>query len=647
MSVATNIAPSSIVGAGKTLKIVIVGHVDHGKSTLVGRLLHETDSLPEGKVENLRQVCEKRGMPFEWAFVMDALQAERDQGITIDTAQIPFKTAKRPYVIIDAPGHKEFLKNMVTGAASADAAVLVIDAIEGVQEQSRRHGYLLHLLGLRQLAVVVNKMDAVEHSESRFHEVSAEIRAYLAEIGVTPTEIIPISARHGENMAVRAGTMPWYKGPTVQEALDNFAPAAEATDLPLRFPVQDVYKFDHRRIIAGRIESGRLKVGDRLLFSPSGKSARVASIEWWNAVPPAVAEAGQSIGVTLDEQIFIERGQIASLYEDAPIATGVFKARVFWLGRAPLTTGRRYKLKLATAEHIVTVDRVERVIDVTDLASVSNEQVERNAVAEVVFRTAGQVALDPFVENPRTGRFVLVDGYDIVGGGVVSAEGLPDSRAVQPSLNASPVSSDLTAVAHKITPAARAAVNRHKGGIIWLTGLSGSGKSTISMEVERRLFNRGFQVFTLDGDNIRQGLNADLGFSPEDRTENIRRIGEVASLFVQAGMVVLTSFISPYRADRARARSINPDAFHEVWVKADVEECKRRDPKGLYAKALSGGIPEFTGISSPYEEPDHPELVLDTQNLSVEEAVEKLIRYIERDMQREISGSAATSDPTI
>ncbi len=613
-----------------TLKIVIVGHVDHGKSTLVGRLLHETNSLPDGKVETLRQVCERRGMPFEWAFVMDALQAERDQGITIDVSQIPFKTERRPYVIIDAPGHKEFLKNMVTGAASADAAVLVIDAIEGVQEQSRRHGYLLHLLGLRQLAVVVNKMDAVDFSHARFDEVSAEIRGYLAEIGVTPTQIIPIAARHGDNIVSRSANTPWYQGPTVVEALDGFASAAQSTDLPLRFPVQDVYKLDHRRIIAGRVESGRLKVGDRLLFSPSGKTARVSSIEAWS-VPkqPTLAEAGQSIGVTLDEQIFIERGQIASLLEDAPVSATVFRARIFWLGRAPLVAGRRYKLKLATAEHLIEVEKVERVIDVTDLASVANDVVERNAVAEVVLRARSPLALDAFVDNPRTGRFVLVDGYDIVGGGVVSSDGL--------ELRCAPshVASDITAVSHKVTPLARQQANRHKAGIVWLTGLSGSGKSTIAMEVERRLFQRGWQAFVLDGDNIRHGLNSDLGFNPEDRAENIRRIGEVANLFVQAGMIVITAFISPYRSDRDRVRAINPQAFNEIYLKADVEECERRDPKGLYAKARQGGIPEFTGISAPYEEPIRPELVIDTKALTVDEAVEAVLRHIERDMQRD------------
>ncbi len=613
------------------LKIVIVGHVDHGKSTLVGRLLHETGALPEGKIESLREVCDKRGMPFEWAFVMDALQAERDQGITIDTAQILFKTERRPYVIIDAPGHKEFLKNMVTGAASADAAVLVIDAIEGVQEQSRRHGYLLHLLGLRQLAVVINKMDAVGFSERRFEEVATEIRSYLGEIGVTPTEIIPAAARHGDNILHRSAKMPWFAGPTVIEALDGFTAAIEDASLPLRFPVQDVFKFDHRRIIAGRIESGRLKVGDRLLFSPSGKTARIASIEAWNAkTPPVAAAAGQSIGVTLDEQVFIERGQIASLLDDAPLGTDVFRARLFWLGRAPLSAGRRYKMKLGTAEHSVTVETVERVIDVTDLASVNTDWVEKNAVAEVILRARGKVALDEFADNPKTGRFVLVDNFDIVGGGVVSMQGFPDHRCRPDAVN-----EDITAVAHKVSMQDRQAANRHRPGVLWLTGLSGSGKSTIAMEVERRLFGRGYQVFVLDGDNVRQGLNADLGFSPDDRAENVRRIGEVANLFAQAGMIVIAAFISPYRADRDRARAAAAGLFHEVYVKAPIEECQRRDPKGLYAKARQGGINEFTGVTAPYEPPLNPDLVVDTAALSVVEAVELVLRYVERDMQRD------------
>ncbi|MTJ83456.1 MAG: adenylyl-sulfate kinase [Telmatospirillum sp.] len=611
-------------------RIVIVGHVDHGKSTLVGRLLHETGTLPVGKVESLRKVCEKRGMPFEWAFVMDALQAERDQGITIDTAQILFHTDRRPYVIIDAPGHKEFLKNMITGAASADAAVLVIDAIEGVQEQSRRHGYLLHLLGLRQLAVVVNKMDAVGYAQDRFEEVATEIRAYLADIGVTPTQVIPAAARHGDNIVAQSGKMPWYHGPTVTQVLDGFAPRVESTSLPLRFPVQDVFKFDHRRIVAGRVESGRIRVGDRLLFSPSGKTARVSSIETWNApAAPSSAGAGQSIGIMLDEQVFIERGQIASHVEDAPVGTDVFRARLFWLGRAPLSVGRRYKMKLVTAEHWVTVEAIERVIDVNDLAAVPTEWVERNAVAEVVFRSRGQVALDEFVDDPKTGRFVLVDNFDIVGGGVISMAGFPDRRCRPDSAD-----NDLTAVAHQVTTADRNRANGHASGILWLTGLSGSGKSTIAMELERRLFAKGRQVFVLDGDNVRQGLCADLGFSAEDRAENIRRVGEVAHLFAQSGMIVIAAFISPYRADRDRVRAIAPGLFHEIHVKAPLELCQRRDPKGLYLKARQGAIAEFTGVSAPYEPPLRPELEIDTGRLSIEESVDLIMRYIDRESVR-------------
>ena len=601
-----------------TLKIVIVGHVDHGKSTLVGRLLHETNSLPEGKVDSLREVCAKRGMPFEWAFVMDALQAERDQGITIDTAQIHFRTARRPYVIIDAPGHKEFLKNMITGAASADAAVLVIDAVEGVREQSRRHGYLLHLLGLRQIAVAVNKMDAVGFDQDRFDEVANEIRGYLGDIGITPTEIIPVSARGGDNIAERSTATPWYGGPTVLQALDGFAASGAVDELPLRFPIQDVYKFDDRRIIAGRIETGRLRVGDTLLFLPANKTAKVASIEAWNTTTPAIAAAaGQSIGITLDEQIFVERGQIAVHREAMPALTNRFKARLFWLGRKPLEVDGRYKLKLATAEHLVQVESIDRVIDVEDLSSGQASTVERNAVAEVVLRSRSLVALDDYADSPRTGRFVLVDGYDIVGGGIVA-------EAQRQTIK----STDIHAVEHRVSPDQRRHANGHVGGIVWLTGLSGSGKSTIAMEVERQLFRRGFQVFVIDGDNVRTGLNSDLGFSPEDRTENIRRVGEVANLFAQAGVIVITAFISPYVADRERVRTIAPDQFHEVYIKADLDACEARDPKGLYKKARAGKIPEFTGISAPYEAPPAPELVIDTTAESVEASVGELIDYV-------------------
>ncbi|OAN44690.1 adenylyl-sulfate kinase [Paramagnetospirillum marisnigri] len=604
------------------MKIVVVGHVDHGKSTLVGRILNETGALPEGKVEYLREVCDKRGMPFEWAFVMDALQAERDQGITIDTAQIRFATQFRPYVIIDAPGHKEFLKNMITGAASAEAAVLVIDADEGVQEQSRRHGYLLHLLGLRQIAVAVNKMDLVNYDQTRFEVVKAEIVAYLNSIGVEPTYVIPVAARGGVNISENSAETAWYKGPSVLGALDLFEQARPATDLALRFPVQDVYKFDQRRIIAGRIESGRLKVGDTLVFAPTGKSARVASIESWGvqSLSAVSAGAGQSVGITLDEQIFIERGQVASLAEAAPAVSHTLKARLFWLGRNALKVGSRYKLKLATAEYAVEVIAIERVIDVEDLANHPGAEVGRNAVAEVVFRSRTPIAHDSFLDNPRLGRFVVVEDYDIVGGGVIAEAG---------GIHQAHKSANITEVAHKVDFETRALANGHRGGVVWLTGLSGAGKSTIAMEVERQLFLKGWQVMVLDGDNVRHGLCSDLGFSPEDRAENIRRVGEVAHLFAQAGMLVITAFISPYRADRDRVRTIHPDVFHEIHVAAELDECEKRDPKGLYKKARAGQIPEFTGISAPYEAPEAPELALVTTGKPADESVAELVRYLE------------------
>ncbi|MDX6750706.1 adenylyl-sulfate kinase [Geminicoccaceae bacterium 1502E] len=607
----------------RQLKIVIVGHVDHGKSTLVGRLIHETGALPEGRFEAIKAQSERRGMPFEWAFLMDAIQAERDQGITIDTTQIRFRTERRPYVIIDAPGHKEFLKNMVTGAASAEAALLLIDAHEGVQEQSRRHGYLLSLLGVRQVAVLVNKMDLVGYSADRFGQVAEEYRAYLKGLGVEPSCIIPISAREGDNMTAHSGRMAWYQGPTALQALDGFEPLPRPLERPLRMPVQDVYKFDQRRIIAGRIESGSLEVGQEVIFSPSNKTARIRSIEAWQAGTPEAVRAGQSVGVTLDEQIFVERGEVMSHVADAPQETNVFKARLFWLGRNALEQGARYTLKLGTLETEVTVEAIERVIDTDDLSAKAATRIERNGAGEVVLRTRRLLALDEHEENPATGRFVLVENHMPVGGGIVSMEGYPDQRHL-----VTVRSTNITAVGHAVTREARTARNGHKGGVLWFTGLSGAGKSTLALALERELFAKGYLVYVLDGDNVRGGLNKDLGFGPEARAENIRRIGEVAALFADAGFLVISSFISPYRADRERAKEAAGAAFHEIYVKASLEACEGRDPKGLYRRARQGEIAEFTGISSPYEPPEAAELVVPTDELPVEECLGMLMRYV-------------------
>ena len=646
---ATNNAPAASRQplAAHLLKLVIVGHVDHGKSTLVGRLLHDTHSMPEGKFEAIQQSCKKRGMPFEWSFLMDALQTERDQGITIDTTQIWLKLPHRHVVIIDAPGHKEFLKNMITGAAQADAALLLIDASEGIREQSRRHGYLLHLLGVRQIAVVVNKMDMVKYDEKIFRKIEREYTDYLKTIGVTPTCFIPVSAREGDNIApsltgrgnsaqsplphsgggLGRGNMPWYTGPTVLESLDHFNPAVSDKNLPLRFPVQDVYKFDERRIIAGRIESGRLSVGDTLLFSPGNAQAKVASIESWPSGEKITqVSAGQSVGITLDDQIFVERGHVASQVLNAPLITNQFRARLFWLGKKPLEVGTRYKIKLATAEIQAEVKSIEHVIDAQSLAQVGADRIERGNVAEVVWRTRGVIAVDDFNTNPVLGRFVIVQDYDVAGGGIISMEGFADQRAIaRPQVK----SQNLSDVDFGVTKQQRALMNGHLGGVLWFTGLSGSGKSTLAKLLQKRLFEKGCHVFALDGDNIRKGLNRDLGFSPQDRSENIRRVGEVAALMAQGGTIVISSLISPYREDRRQVRAVAPDLFHSIYIKASLAACEKRDTKGLYKQAREGKIPEFTGISAPYEAPENPDLVVDTEAMGIENCIERLVTYVE------------------
>ena len=618
------------------LKIVIVGHVDHGKSTLVGRLFYDTGSLPEGKYEKIKAACDHRGMPFEWAFLMDGLQAERDQNITIDTAQIWFRTPKRQYVIIDAPGHKEFLKNMVTGAASAEAALLLIDASEGVQEQSRRHGFLLSLLGIRQIAVLVNKMDLKNYSDKTFKSIEDEYRAFLRQVGVEPGLFIPMAAAKGDNVAARSPHMPWYSGPTVLEALDRFQIAEPQQNLPMRFPIQDVYRFDQRRILAGRVESGTLRVGDKILFSPRNKVSTVKSIERWPQGSRETASAGESIGITLTEQIYVERGQVGSTEEDAPIEGDVFNAKLFWLGRQNLEVGRKIKLKLTTEEVECQIQSIKKVIDASTLAEIdvtSRPYIARNDVAEVTIRTKTPIAFDSSDRIVNTGRFVLIDRLQVCGGGVISKGEYPDRRQVLSGVK----SQNIFWAAGKVTREARERRNRHKGAIIWLTGLSGAGKSTVATELERELFAMGLQTYILDGDNIRHGLSANLGFSPEDRTENIRRVAEVSRLLMDAGVLVITAFISPYRDDRRLARSlVDEGEFIEVYVNAPLEVCEQRDPKGLYKKARAGQIANFTGVSAPYEPPDQPEIVVHTDGQTPAECVAAIIdflkmQYIEAD----------------
>ena len=602
-------------GIARAFPIVIVGHVDHGKSTLVGRLLHDTDSLPDGKVEQLRSVSEKRGLEFEWSFLLDALQVERDQGITVDITQIWFRTAQRRYVIIDAPGHKEFLKNMVTGASRAHGAVLVVDAKLGVSEQTRRHAYLLHVLGVAQVVVAVNKMDLVDHDQGRFAEVEHEIESYLGEINIRPRAVVPVSARHGDNIDRRSKAMDWYRGPTITQALDGFARRPSPIDAPLRLPVQDVYRLGDRRVIVGRIESGRVSVNDAVRLSPTGRRARVLAIEGWNrAQPRQSAGAGESVAISLDEEVFAARGHLLSAQDAAPVETRGVAVRVFWFDEEPLRAGRRMRARYGTADVDVTVAAIEKVIDVETLASGPATQVERNGVAEVVLRSTQPLYLDRFADNPRAGRGVLMSDYKVVGGFIVE----------RPLL----AGRNITATRSSVSRPEREKRNGHRGAVFWLTGLSGAGKSTIANGTLRRLFDNGWQVQLLDGDNLRDGLNADLGFVREDRAENLRRTAHVARLLAESGVIVLAALISPYARDRAEARRIAGEGFYEVHVHADVEVCRQRDPKGLYNLAASGQVASFTGVSAPYEAPVQADLVLDTTGATPERSIEALVDYV-------------------
>jgi bifunctional enzyme CysN/CysC len=603
------------------VRIVIVGHVDHGKSTLVGRLLHETGSLPEGKLEMLKAVSARRGMPFEWSFLLDALQTERDQGITIDTTQIRFRTRSRDVVLIDAPGHAEFLRNMITGASQADGAVLIIDALEGVRDQTRRHGYLLHLLGVKQVAVVVNKMDRVEFSAARFNDISAEISAHLIGLGVTPSAVIPISARDGDGVTERTARIDWYNGPTVVEALDALDPARPLEQLALRLPVQAIYKFDDRRIVAGRIESGSLSAGDEIVIMPSAKIAKIKSVESWPLTPVKGRQsAGRSVGITLDRELFVERGDVIAHVDAAPRDTRRIRARIFWLHDKPLLSGASILVRLGTKEARATVVAIEKAVDPGELSSVEAKAIARNHVGEIDISLAQALAADPYTDNPRTGRLVIEVNGRIAGGGLV--------LSVDAGQRAIPV--DIVPVESALRPDERSARYRHAGAVVWLTGLPGSGKSTLARALERRLFGQGGSPVLLDGDTLRAGLNGDLGFSAEDRTENIRRLAEVATHLARNGHIAIVAAVSPSAEDRAAARRIADTAFREVYVATPVEICESRDPKGHYAKARAGGLNNFTGIGTDYQAPTHSELTIDTSTRPVSDAIDDIERMLAR-----------------
>ncbi len=542
----------------ETMNIVIVGHVDHGKSTLLGRLYADTGSLPDGKLDKVQAICRQQGKEFEYAFLFDAFLEEQEQGITIDMARTFFIWKGRQYIIIDAPGHKEFLKNMISGAARAEAALLLIDALEGVREQSKKHGYLLSLLGVRQFAVVVNKMDLVGYRQDVFEGIEKEYREFLGQFKAVPERIIPVSAKLGDNIVTPSAQMPWYQGPTVLDTLGLFRKETARSEQPLRFPVQDVYKFDARRIIAGRVAAGRLKVGDRLVFSPSNKAANIRTVEAFNIEPPPTeAQAGQSVGVTLDEQIFVERGEIASHQETLPLVSTAFRANLFWLGKRPLERGRKYQLRLATRETDCEVATIHRIIDTMDLAQQQGgTSVAKNQVAELTLRTKLPVAFDLSASFEATGRFVLVDDYDIAGGGIVTEL----VRDEQDFLREEARRRDFAWVKGEVNAEQRAQQYGHRAALVLLTGGRHTGKSFLARKLETRLVADGRHAYLLDGENLRRGLDADLSEEEKTQTaEMARRYGEVARLLIDTGLLVVSTtnpFGLAYRDALASIRTL-------------------------------------------------------------------------------------------
>jgi bifunctional enzyme CysN/CysC len=556
------------------MNIVIVGHVDHGKSTIIGRLLVDTGSLPDGKLDQVRENCERNSKPFEYAFLIDALKDEQAQGITIDSARVFFKTVKRDYIIIDAPGHIEFLKNMITGASHAEAALLVIDANEGVRENSRRHGYMISMLGIRQIAVLVNKMDLVDYSETVYNNIIDEYTAFLKQINVKPSCFIPVSGVLGVNITPQCRTIPWYKGKTVLDALEEFHNANEIEAKPFRMPVQDVYKFtrfgDSRRIVAGSILTGSIAIGDHILFFPSGKKGIVQSIETFNAAPPSIVSAPTAVGITLSEQIYVTRGELAvKASEERPHVTSRIKTSLFWLGKKPMTLKKEYHLKTGTAKVPVTIEQISRVLNADTLQWTENKStVDRHDVAECILRTAGSIAFDTADENSMTSRFVIIDEYEISGGGIIHQD-LDDSQGrIRDNVFIRNVKWEKSGIPTE----QRADRYNQKSALILITGKKDAGKKTIARALEKRLFDDGKIAYFLGIGNVLYGVDADIKGSPAleqtaENIEHIRRLAEIAHIMMEAGIILIVTAIELRQADVEIIKTIvNPDKIETIWI---------------------------------------------------------------------------------
>jgi bifunctional enzyme CysN/CysC len=604
------------------LRFLTCGSVDDGKSTLIGRLLYDTKLIFEDQLATLKRDSVKHGTQGEnidFALLLDGLEAEREQGITIDVAYRFFSTDKRKFIVADTPGHEQYTRNMATGASTADLAIILIDARKGVLPQTKRHTYIANMLGVRHIVLAVNKMDLVEHSRARFHEIVASYLQVAEHLGFESITPIPMSALKGENVTRRAETMSWHDGPTLLEHLEAIEIADDRTKTPFRMPVQWVNRpnLDFRGF-SGTVTSGSVKPGDSVVVAKSGKASKVKAIVTTDGDQPQ-ASAGDAVTLVIEDEIDASRGDVFAAAEGRPEVSNQFTANVLWMHEDELSAGHTYLLKIGAQTVQATVTGIRHKIDINSLDKTQGHALGLNEIGFCNVTTNQPIAFDSYHYIRESGAFILIDRFtnQTVGAGMIEFSLMRATNVHRHAMD--------------VTKATRSLLKGHKPVILWFTGLSGAGKSTIANLVERRLADMGAHTYSLDGDNMRHGLNKDLGFADADRVENIRRIGEVAKLFVDSGLIVTASFISPFRAERDMVRGlVEKGEFVEVFVDAPLELAEKRDPKGLYRQARAGQIRNFTGIDSPYEAPQSPELRLDTSAASAEALADQVIEHLRK-----------------
>jgi bifunctional enzyme CysN/CysC len=622
---------SAVVAPAKMdlLRFTTAGSVDDGKSTLIGRLLYDTKSIFEDQLDHIAGASRKLGEDrINLALLTDGLRAEREQKITIDVAYRYFATPRRKFIIADTPGHVQYTRNMVTGASTADLAIILVDASKGVLTQSRRHAFITSLLGIPHMIVAVNKMDMVGYDQTVYDRIVQEFTEFSAKLTVQDIGFVPISALEGDNVVSLSTRMPWYQGGPLLHRLETVNVGARTNAIDFRFPVQYVIRPNQRfRGFAGTVASGSLRPGEEIVVLPSAVSTYVKSIESADG-PMAEAVAGDAVVLTTTDEVDISRGDMIVRRRNLPTSANRFEAYLCWMNAEALSTDRAYLLLHTTRQVQAYVTRIDYRVDVDTLHREKSDVLGLNDIGRVEITTGHPLFFDSYRVNSATGSFVLVDPQTnvTVAAGMIRGE----VREVEKPKAQTGGSTDVVWQGWNIAREEHEARNGHRAGVIWLTGVSGAGKTTIARAVERRLFERGCQTMLLDGDNLRHGLCGDLGFSPGDRAENIRRAGEVARLFFEQGCLVLCAFVSPYQMDRDLARKLVPEGrFIEVWVHAALETLRARDTKGLYARAQAGALTQFTGITAPFEPPPAPELTLDTDRVGVDEAASRILSALE------------------